>query len=129
MNYEEQYIQAAPVYQPPVQQAPVAPVQTAPHPSMTIKPSEPNSSTFVPDAKTRELLSRVHPELTNALINIAIKKFSTESDFLNYFIRDEFRKVVEKELELVVPSTGDTGGTTTQPVSEVGSTPVEFGSW
>jgi hypothetical protein len=110
MNYYDgqqptQPAQPAPVYQPPVPEGPnmaqpaptvgAAPTQT----QVTIRPSEPNSTSFVPDSKTREILSSVYPELSNALINIAIKKFSSDPDYLNYFVRDEFKNKAEAEAE------------------------------
>jgi len=54
------------------------------------------SGGFQPDANTREILSKVHPELTNAMICLAIKKFSLTEDYLDFFVRDEFKQIVEE---------------------------------
>jgi hypothetical protein len=58
-----------------------------------------NSITFVGDEETVKLIRMMHPELTNAALNIAVKKFAESSDFFDYFIREEFKEVVEKEIK------------------------------
>jgi len=63
----------------------------------------PNTATFNLDAKTREILSTVHPELLNACVNIAIKKFSVNTDFINYYVREEFKHIPEQAKEQLVP--------------------------
>ncbi len=61
-----------------------------------IRPPEANASSFIPDVKTKEILDRTYPELTNALINLAIKKFSEDSDYSSYFVREEFKEQAQR---------------------------------
>jgi hypothetical protein len=39
----------------------------------------------------------VHPEMASAMINIAVKKFAETEDFWDYFVKDEFQSVAQKE--------------------------------
>jgi hypothetical protein len=83
----------APQYQPPVEPAP--PVQpTQPVQMGEIRPPESSAISFVPDEATKEILNQTYPEMSNALINIAIKKFAASRDFRSYFIRKEFLATV-----------------------------------
>ncbi len=111
--------QVAPVYQPPVpgtENYPAGPAQTA----QEIRPPEVNTSSFIPDTKTREILDRTYPELTNALINLAIKKYSEDTDYANYFVREEFKEQVEHEQPIQK----------TQEKKEVPITPgADFSTW
>ena len=65
--------------------------------SQAIRPPVANASSFIPDSKTKEILDRTYPELTNALINLAIKKFAEDIDYSNYFVREEFKNIVNTE--------------------------------
>ncbi len=93
--------QAIPQQLPPTQMAPPQPVGVQPQVQQTIRPAEANASSFIPDAKTKEILERTYPEMTNSMINIAIKKFSESTDYVNYFIRDEFKQQVREAQESV----------------------------
>ena len=62
-----------------------------------IRPPESQAISFVPDTKTRELIERVYPELTNAFVNLAIKKFSESSDYADYFVREEYKVQAQEE--------------------------------
>ena len=54
-----------------------------------------NNVAFIADSKTIEILNVIHPELVTGLINIAIKKFAETEDFHDYFVKDEFKQVIE----------------------------------
>jgi hypothetical protein len=80
-------------------QGPIPAPQQPQQPQVEIRPPESQSFSFVPDAKTKELVERVYPELTNAFINLAIKKFSESSDYADYFVREEFKQVAQEEVK------------------------------
>ncbi len=84
---------------PPTQTQPPAPLNVQP-PRQEIRPPEVNTSSFIPDAKTREILDRTYPELTNALINIAIKKYTEDQDYAAYFVREEFQAQAQEQTQL-----------------------------
>ena len=118
--------QAPMYYQPPIPEGPnmTQPVQPAQPPvnsTLVITPSTSLDASFIPDSRTREILGMVHGELANAFVNIAIKKFSTDEDFLNYFVKEEFKTQAEKEVK----------ATQSSPAKEEtkSSAAVEFGSW
>ncbi len=125
MNYQNDFTQGQPAPQtPPVQ--PTQPQGYTQQPA--IQP--PNTATFNLDTKTREILSSVHPELLNALVNIAIKKFSTDSDFINYFVRDEFKHIAEAHQEQIQPDVGQTGSTKTSTQSTpAANKSMDFTGW
>ncbi len=81
-----------PAYAYPPQGAPEYIQPQAPQP---IRVPESNTFSFVPDAYTRSLIEKTYPELTNAFINIAIKKFSEETDYVDYFLKEEFKNSIE----------------------------------
>ena len=62
-------------------------------------PPQPNTASFTADVKTIEILNTVHPELVSALINIAIKKFAENSDFADYFVKDEYKQIMESAIK------------------------------
>ncbi len=101
----------------PTQMQPPVPLNVQP-PRQEIKPPEANASSFIPDTKTREILDRTYPEMTNALINLAIKKYSEDTDYANYFVREEFKAVTQQEQET----------TQTKETPEV-KTENSFSSW
>jgi hypothetical protein len=105
MQYQNDYLQQQPQqpvqpqaggYQPPAPTQPqgyTQPPQTeqpAPQPST-------NSATFTADTKVLEYIQMVHPEMASAMVNLAIKKFVETDDFWNYFVKDEFQGVAQKE--------------------------------
>jgi len=99
MQYQnDQYTQQPPQYQPPTPQQPQGYVQPpqAEQPNST-PISNPNSVTFTADNKILELIGMVHPEIASAAISLAIKKFAETEDFWNYFVKDEFQGVAQKE--------------------------------
>ncbi len=87
--------QSIPQQLPPTQMAPPQPVGVQPPAQQVIRPPEANSSTFVPDVKTKEILDRTYPEMLNAMVNLALKKFSEDPDYAAYFVREEFRSIAE----------------------------------
>ncbi len=96
--------QAIPQQLPPTQMASPQPVGVQPpqpQVQQAIRPAEANASSFIPDAKTKEILERTYPEMTNSMINIAIKKFSENTDYVNYFVRDEFKQQAQESIESV----------------------------
>ncbi len=90
--------QAIPQQLSPTQMAP-QPVGVQPQVQQVIRPAEANASSFIPDAKTKEILERTYPEMTNSMINIAIKKFSESTDYVNYFVREEFKQQAQESVQ------------------------------
>jgi hypothetical protein len=88
-------------------QGPIPAPQGAPQyiqeqqPNVQIRPPEPNGTSFVPDADTRSILDSVHPELLNAAINVAIKKFSATEEFVGFYVRSEYRSNAEENREKI----------------------------
>lgn len=78
------------------------------------------SATFTADAKTLQLLASVHPELTSAMINLAIKKFAEEPDFLSYFVKEEYKQMVEQTVETRQEE---------QPAEQPSAGGMDFASW
>jgi len=111
---------------PPTQ--PTQPSQPAPQ---TQPAPNPNSVTFTADAKVLELIGMVHPELASAMISLAVKKFSEESDFVNYFVLDEYKNtIIEQNTDQQGPSSNDTNTTSTQVNTEQSAQPsMDFTSW
>ncbi len=109
VNPQWEQPQSIPNQLPPTQMQPQPTgVQApAPAPSMqeiyAIRPPEANSSSFVPDVKTKEILERTYPEMVNALVNLAIKKFSEDTDYAAYFVREEFKQLAEASQEQAKP--------------------------
>lgn len=87
--------------------------------------SQPQSQpyNFSLDSKTVEILQAVYPELTNAMVCVAIKKFSSSDDYLNYFIRDEFKASAVQEAQDNIPA-AETGSTPVQAQSA-----ISFSNW
>lgn len=85
------------------------------------------TESFNPDEKTATILSSVYPELTNAMICLAIKKFSTSDDFLNYFIREEFKQQAEQEAEQINQASAPAAQSA--PAAAPSSGGVSFDSW
>jgi len=75
---------------PPTQLAP-------PVPGIEIKPPKVNTSSFIPDAKTREILDRTYSEMQNSFINVAIKRFAEDLEHAKYFIKEEFLEQLQRE--------------------------------
>jgi len=86
-------------YQPP-QEAPQY-IQEQTQPEYVIRPPEPSSASFVPDNDTKKILDSVHPELLNAAINIAIKKFSASEEFVGFYVKSEYREIAEENKEKI----------------------------
>ncbi len=102
--------QQAPVYQPPVPGT--ENYLHLPQPTQEIRPPEANGTSFIPDIKTKEILDRTYPELTNALISLAIKKFSEDPDYVAYFVREEFKQMAQesvKEEKKTTPEVSNSG--------------------
>jgi hypothetical protein len=102
MQYQNDYLQQQPQqqYQQPAAQPqqPQAYAQVPQEPQPEAQsPAPGNSATFTADVKVLEYIQLVHPELASAMINIAIKKFVETDDFWNYFVKDEFRAIAQKE--------------------------------
>jgi hypothetical protein len=130
-------------YQPPArQQSPAQPQasyqQPAPQqpqgynqPPQTEQPTQQpptNSATFTADTKVLEYITMVHPEMASAMINIAIKKFAETEDFWDYFVKDEFQKIAQKE-QLLKESKTDISEKS-KPEEEVATTSsIDFTSW
>jgi hypothetical protein len=103
MQYQNDYMQPQPTaptqpqggYQPPQPQQPQGYAQP-PVVEQEQKVS-PNSVTFTADVKVLELIGMIHPEMASAAISMAIKKFAETEDFWNYFVKDEFQSVAQKE--------------------------------
>ena len=130
-NQQDQYIQQTP--QPgaaPHQYAQSAPQQVQPqatHQEVNIPVVNPNTATFIADTEVLDIIGKVHPELASAMINLSIKKFTEEHDFIAYFIRPEFKKQAQqvqqenlKKSDIESPSDGD------QPAASSG---LDFGTW
>jgi hypothetical protein len=98
MYPNEQPQQPAPNQAPPAQgyAQPTQPQSFAQAQQQAPQPqSQPNTATFIADDKVLELIQITHPQLASAMINIAIKKFSEDPDFLRYFVKDEFKESFE----------------------------------
>jgi hypothetical protein len=103
MQYQNDYMPAQPTapvqsqggYQPPQPSQPQGYAQ----PPASEQPAQPapNSVTFTADVKVLELIGMIHPEMASAAISMAIKKFAETEDFWNYFVKDEFQSVAQKE--------------------------------
>ncbi len=108
---------------PPTQHTPPTSSNVQPplQPTQEIRPPAPNASSFIPDIKTKEILDRTYPEMSNALINIAIKKFSENSDYVNYFVREEFKQQVTINQEHSTPKEEKT--------IESKSSQADFSTW
>lgn len=113
INQQQQYIPpqgAAPEYmQQPIQQQ----AQPAIQPGITFKL----------DNKVQEILNSVHPELVNAMVGIAIKKFAQTPEFIDFYVREEFKQVVEQQAQQAQSSQATTQ--TTAPKASA----VSFDSW
>ncbi len=117
MNVPKQPPQQNPNYQPPAQayqpqpqweqpqnipnaggQGPIPNPYTAPEqtPPMEIRPPESQTISFIPDAKTKEIIDQTSPEMSNAMINLAIKQFAERSEYVNYFVKEEYKQVAEQ---------------------------------
>ena len=57
----------------------------------------PNDIKFKADTETIEILRNCYPELREALINFAIKKFKETPDYNNYFLNKEMREIRESD--------------------------------
>ena len=133
-NYLQQSPQAvqattapiAPV-QPAAPVAQVAPVQ--PTQPLIITPSAPDSASFMPDLKTQEILDQTYPEILNAMVNIAIKKFSLDPEFYNFYLKDSLKDsltIPEKQEEIKTSSAPSNQGTGKAPTS---GPSMDFTSW
>lgn len=89
-------------------------------------PTIPQGATFNADAKVLELLATVHPELKSALINIAVKKFAADPDFLNFYVMDAYREHIERTAIVAAPA--DSERAEAVP-AEVPAPEVDFGGW
>jgi hypothetical protein len=99
MQYQNDYLHPQPTqpgYQPPAPQQPQGYAQP-PQAEQPAQQAPTNSATFTADPKVLEYITMVHPEMASAMINIAIKKFAETEDFWDYFVKDEFRSIAQKE--------------------------------
>lgn len=110
------------MYQQPQPVPNQAPDYLQPQPAT---PPQQQGHSFSPDGKTVEILQAVHPELANAMICLAIKKFSASEDYLNYFIRDEFKDAVAQEAQNV--STTNVESTPTTTTNQASA--ISFSNW
>ena len=102
-NQANQYTQPAPQAAPQVAQnvpqaAPEymqAPAQAAPAPTQPAV----NKFAFTVDTKTAQIIRDVSPEMVNAMVAIALKKFSTTQDFIDFFVQNN----IETYLPAVAP--------------------------
>jgi hypothetical protein len=99
--------------------------QNETQPSVKIAPPNPDTYSFVPDAFTKELLSMTYPELTNALVNIAIKKMAETSDFHDYFIKNELKERAEQ----LTPKNNNEEESQETPSQQSNPGVVDFSSW
>lgn len=76
-------------------------LQEQSQPEYVIRPPEPSNASFVPDSDTKKILDSIHPELLNAAINIAIKKFSATDEFVGFYVREEARAQAEANQESI----------------------------
>lgn len=110
-------------YAPPA----AAPTYTQPNPythvGTTTNP-QPAGYGFKPDAKTIEILKAVHPELADAMICLAVKKFSQGEDYLNYFVQDAFKAQAQEEQVRENPAQTQASAPVAKPQSA-----VSFDSW
>ena len=123
MQYQNDYMQQQP-HQPVQQQYQPSTPQQPPVMEPTQQPAS-NSATFTADIKVLEYIQMVHPEMASAMINLAIKKFAESEDFWNYFVKDEFQSVAQKE-QLLEKSKSS------EPIQEEAPTAapaMDFTSW
>ena len=61
-----------------------------------------NEIKFRADSETIEILKNCYPELREALINLAIKKFKETTEYYNYFLNKELRdsQMIESDQNL-----------------------------
>ena len=62
----------------------------------------PNEIRFKADTETIEILKNCYPELREALINLAIKKFKETPEYYNYFLNKDLRdsQIIESDQNL-----------------------------
>ena len=105
--------QQAPDYMQPPQQ---------PQQSQQSHIQQSNASSFSLDRKALEILGSVHPELVNAMVGLAIKKFACSDDYLNYFVRDELKAQAEQQTQAQV-------GTQPQQQQSQKASAISFNEW
>ena len=84
-------------------------------------PAQVQQATVVFDQETQEILNSVYPEMKNALVNLAIKRFSKEPEFVEYFLMKELRGNVEVQ-ETVAQVSQPTQSS--QPTQQQSTSPV-----
>jgi hypothetical protein len=60
-----------------------------------IEITQPQSMSFIPDKETEGIINSTYPELNNAMINIAIKKFAVTAEFANFYTKLEYKAAAE----------------------------------
>ena len=132
MNYANPNPQG---YQPPVEM-PIQPTQPVIQPYVQpAQPAQPapivnNGANFIADSSVLSIMQTVHPELKSAMINLAIKKFSEESDFLNYFVMEQFKQqALAHNEQKVSPQTSSEKAGSSKPDAKVVEAGADFSSW
>ena len=59
-----------------------------------------DAASFTPDIDCKEIIAGTHPEMANAMINMAIKKFAKSEIFLKYFAKVELLETLKMRAEL-----------------------------
>jgi len=93
---------------------------------------ENNLAQFTADNETKKILDRTTNEMTNALINIAIKQFSETDIYNRYFIEESFRE--EREVPAGISGTPETktispSNPVVQEVSQISQDENVFTNW
>ena len=131
MQYQNDYLQQPQQpqsgYQPPAPQQPQGYAQP-PQTEQPVQQAPTNSATFTADPKVLEYITMVYPEMASAMINIAIKKFAETEDFWDYFVKDEFQKIAQKEQLLKESKTNMSEKSKTEEEVATTST-IDFTSW
>lgn len=89
-------------------------------------PTQPNTATFIIDRKTQEIIGTVHPELVSALVNIAIKKYAGDPDFLDYFVMDQYKDYAQTVADQVQAHQSQTKE---EPKVQTSGPVADFSSW
>jgi hypothetical protein len=97
-----------------------------PHPQPHIEINQPHSVSFIPDKETEGIIQSTHPELNNAMINIAIKKFALTDEFVNFYTKLEYKVAAETKAAEQAPKQEKKQEAQTQA-----NTPpaMDFSSW
>ncbi len=133
MNYANPNQQG---YPPPAEMPMNIPGQEAIQPTQPyVQPAQPapivnNGANFIADVSVLNIMQTVHPELKSAMINLAIKKFSEDPDFLNYFVMEQFKQqALAHNEQKVNPQTSSEKAGSSKPDAKVVEAGADFSSW